>query len=157
MKSKVYLETSFISYLAAKPNRDLIIAAHQQVTHEWWENRRTHFELYISQLVLNEAEKGDREAAKRRMIYLQELPILELNTDIKNLVNALINNNVIPKEYVEDAYHIALSTIHGMDFLLTWNCKHIANASVRNKIEDICRFYKYICPTICTPEELLGE
>ena len=155
-KQKVYLETSFISYLAFKPSRDLVIAAHQQVTQDWWESRQKHFELYISQLVYEEAGKGNPEIAKKRLDIITEIPILELNKDINNLAKNIVQSKILPSKYIEDAIHIAIATIHGMDYLLTWNCKHIANASIRNLIENICRKNEYQSPIICTPEELMG-
>jgi len=156
-RQKVYIETSFISYLTSRPSRDLIIAAHQQITQVWWEDRREQFEIYISQLVYEEASKGDSEAAKSRIEIISDLPILELNENINNLANNFIQSDIIPHKYVEDAFHISIATIHGMDYLLTWNCKHIANATIRTEIERLCRENGYINPIICTPEELMGE
>ncbi len=156
-KLRVYLETSFISYLTAKPSRDLIIAAHQQITHEWWDKNRQSFELFVSQLVYEEAAKGDTNASKKRITLLSDLSFLELNDNIMTLANNFIISKTIPTEFVEDAFHIAIATVHGMDYLLTWNCKHIANASIRLSIEKECQKSGYLCPIICTPEELLGE
>jgi len=156
-KQKVYIETSFISYLTSKPSRDLIIAAHQQVTQFWWEERRKQFDIYISQLIYEEASKEDLEAARSRIEIISDLPLLELNESTYNLANNFILSGIIPAKYVEDAFHIAIATVHGMDYLLTWNCKHIANAAIRSEIERISREDGYICPIICTPEELIGE
>ena len=157
MKQKVYIETSVISYLTARPSRDLITAAHQQLTLDWWEGRRTDFDLYVSQLVVREASAGDEEAAKRRLTVIEEIPLLELNEEALTLARSLIEEGPLPERASEDALHIAVATVHGMDFLLTWNCKHIANAQMRNLITEVCRSQGYEPPITCTPEELLGE
>jgi|SRR4029078_9186655 len=157
MKQKVYIETSVISYLTARPSRDLITAAHQQLTLDWWEGRRADFDLYVSQLVVREAGAGDEEAAKRRLTVIEEIPLLELNEEAVVLARSLIEEGPLPEKASEDALHIAVATVHGMDFLLTWNCKHIANAQMRNLITEVCRSQEYEPPVTCTPEELLGE
>ena len=157
MNPIVYLETTIISYLAARPSRDLIIAAHQQITQEWWTMRRIHYELYVSQLVVHEAQQGDVDAAARRLLLLQGLPLLELNDSATILAEEFVRRKAIPKQANEDALHVALATVHGVDYLLTWNCKHIANAERWLAIADVCNEQGYEPPIICTPEELLGE
>jgi hypothetical protein len=157
MKPTVYLETTIISYLAARPSRDLIIAAHQQLTHEWWEYRRADFDLFISQLVLQEASAGDPQVAQQRLHLVGRLPLLTLTEDAVALARALVNKGPIPPKAEVDALHMAVAMVHGMDYLLTWNCKHIANAAMRTAIETICRAHGYEPPVMCTPEELLGE
>ena len=156
MKPTVYLETTIISYLAAKPSRDLIIAAHQELTNEWWENRRKQFDVYVSQLVIQEAKEGDKNAAQKRLSILELIPLLELNDDVASLARDLIKEKALPKKAVEDALHIAIAINHGMDYLLTWNCKHIANAERQHAITVTCRKRDFEPPIICTPEELLG-
>jgi len=155
MKPKVYLETTIISYLAARPSRDIIIAAHQELTNEWWENRRKRFNLFVSQLVIQEAKSGDKEAARKRLGLLEPIPLLELNDKVISLARILMNAAIHPKA-VEDAVHIAIAAIHGMDYLLTWNCKHIANAEKEHAIATACRSNNFEPPIICTPEELMG-
>lgn len=155
MKPTVYLETTIISYLAAKPSRNIIIAAHQELTNEWWENRRRRFDLYVSQLVIQEAKSGDKDAAQRRLGLLDSIPLLELNEKVISLARILMDKT-IPSKAVEDALHIAVAAIHGMDYLLTWNCKHIANAEREHAIASVCRSNNYEPPIICTPEELMG-
>jgi hypothetical protein len=157
MTAKVYLETSVISYLASHPSRDLIIAANQQVTHEWWDTRRQDFELYISQLVATEANAGDAAAAQERRQLMAALPILTLSEEAIALAERLVNEGSLPRQSVEDALHIALATVNGLDYLLTWNFKHIANATMRSKIEHVCRSAGYEPPVICTRQELLVE
>ncbi len=131
MKSKVYVETSVISYLTSRPNRDLIIAGNQQVTQEWWQQRRLEFELYISQLVVQEARFGDEKAATDRLQILREIPLLQLTEEGDRLAERLVNKGAVPKNVVEDALHIAIATSHGMEYLLIWNFKHIANAVMK--------------------------
>lgn len=157
MKPTIYLETTIVSYLAARPIRDLIIAAHQQLTHEWWEYRRADFDLFISQLVLQEVSAGDPQAAQERLQVLGGLPLLTLTEDAVALAQALIDKGPIPPKAAVDALHMAVATVHGMDYLLTWNCRHIANAAMRTAIEAICRARGYEPPVMCTPEELMGE
>lgn len=154
---KVYLETSVVSYLAAWPSRDLIVAAHQEITHRWWRTRRPQFELYASRIVIDEAHSGDEDAARRRLDYLKGLPVLELNQEAKDLGKALISEGVLPRTSVEDALHVAIATVHGIDFLLTWNCRHIANAEMVKPVRGICSARGYDAPRICTPEGLMGE
>ena len=157
MKLKVYIETSVISYLTARPSRDLVTAAHQQLTSDWWEYRRADFDFYVSQLVVREASAGDEDAAKRRLDVIEQIPLLELNEEALTLARSLVEDGPLPAKASEDALHIAVATVHGIDFLLTWNCKHIANAEMRNLIIEVCRSHGYEPPITCTPEELLGE
>jgi hypothetical protein len=156
-RSKIYVETSIISYLAARLSRDLIIAAHQQLTQEWWENRHTDFDLYISQLIVREVSAGDEQAAKKRLELIEQIPLLELNQQALDLAYALVQEGPLAEKASEDALHIAVATVHGMDYLLTWNCRHIANAQMRNAVVTVCRARGYEPPVFCTPEELLGE
>ena len=156
MKSRVYIETSVISYLAARPSRDLIVAAHQQISQEWWLVRH-EWELSISALVISESRAGDANAARRRLELLDGLPTLHLTNDALELAQRLLAGAALPERAKEDALHIAVAAVHGADYLLTWNCKHIANASKRPLIETICEAAGYQPPIICTPEELLGD
>jgi len=153
-KSTVYIETSVISYLAAPLSRDLFVAAHQQVTLQWWETQLGEFDIFVSQVVIEEAQGGDQLKAKHRMTYLDGLASLEVNDAAINLANQLISKKAVPEKAAQDALHIAIACVHGIDYLLTWNCKHIANARMRHKIEATCTSAGYIAPIICTPEEL---
>jgi len=156
MKPKVYIETTIISYLASKPSRDLITAAHQQITHEWWETRLADFEVYISQFVLDEAGAGDADAAARRLTLLGSFPLLDATPEALELARALVERGAIPPRKATDAAHIAVATVHHMQFLLTWNCTHLANAEVLAQVQAICAALGYAAPIVCTPEELLG-
>ena len=154
MRPTVYIETSIISYLAAYPSRDLITAAHQQITHTWWHERRPDFSLFASQVVLDESAAGDSRMASRRMEILKDLPLLEITPPVAELAATLIARLPLPPRAGADAAHIAVSAYHGMNFLLTWNCSHIANAVLRPRIEMICREQGFSPPVLCTPEEL---
>ena len=155
MKPKVYLETTVISYLTSRPSRDIITAAHQQSTQEWWDERRGKFDLYISQIVIQEASSGDRDAMEKRLSVISDLPEIETLPEAITLAQTLIADGLIPERAAADALHIAIATVQGMDYLLTWNLKHIANATIRNAISDACRQRGYEPPIICTPEELM--
>ncbi len=157
MKPKVYIETTVVSYLTARGSRDLIVAAHQELTQEWWQRRRDAFELYCSQLVIQEASGGHKEAAQRRLQTLQSLSVLEINDTAKELARHLVKAASIPRKATEDALHIALATVHGLDYLLTWNCTHIANAEMQRSVTLMCHLQGYEPPVICTPEELMGD
>ena len=156
MKASVYVETSIDRYLTASPNRDRARAAHQEVTNEWW-TRRVLFELFISQLVLDEAGAGDAGAAAQRLEALRDLPVLELTAEVTALGRHLPREAAPTTKAAADALHIAFATVHGIDYLLTWNCAHIANATMRPKIESICRANGFEPPVICTPLELMEE
>ena len=155
MKPKVYIETTVISYLTSRPSRDLRVAAYQQATQEWWKDRKSAFDLYASQLFVQEASQGDDEAAKLRLKKLDEVKLLDATDEALQLAKLMIERNLIPKTVAEDAAHIAIATVNAMDYLLTWNFKHIANAVIRGKVEALCRSEGYIPPIICTPEELI--
>jgi PIN domain len=157
MKGRIYLETTIPSYLTAWPSRDLVRAAHQQITRDWWDKRRTEFELYISQIVVQECQAGDETAAAERMKVLQDLPLLEQTEEAMQLAQALVDHVPLPKRAAVDALHVALAAVHGMDYLLTWNCTHIANATLREPIESVCRANGYDPPAICTPDQLLAQ
>lgn len=156
MKPRLYLETTVPSYLTSRPSRDLVIAAHQQITKEWWAIRRKAFRLYISQLVVDEASAGDAVAARSRLSVVSDLPLLDITPDVSTLASAVLASGELPRKAATDAAHIAIAAVHGMDFLLTWNCAHIANAVIGRALARICREHGFECPVICTPEELLG-
>jgi predicted nucleic acid-binding protein len=155
VKPKVYIETSVISYLTARPSRDILIAANQQVTQEWWQNRRSKFDLYISQLVAQEINSGNAEAIAKRQEAVADFNYLDITPEAVHLAEKLIEQNAIPKQAAEDALHIAVATISGMDYLVTWNFKHIANAALRANVELVCRLNSYEPPVICSLMELM--
>lgn len=153
---KVYIETSLVSYLVACLSRDLITAARQQITVEWWDKERTKHELFASEVVVQEASVGDPNEVSKRLAVLAGLPLLDVPDAAAQLAELLLRKHALPEKAVLDALHIAVATVHGMDYLLTWNCRHIANAKMRGAIEKTCRGAGYEPPTICTPEEF-GE
>jgi predicted nucleic acid-binding protein len=155
-RATVYIETSIVSYLTARPSRDLLVAAHQQLTVTWWEQQRAHYDLFTSQVVLAEARAGGPEAAQRRVVVLERLPLLDVTDAAITLAAALVSGQALPAQAAQDALHIAVACVHGMEYLLTWNCAHLANARLRSRIEQICRNAGYVPPIICTPEELEG-
>jgi len=157
MKPIVYIETSFISFLTARPARDTIVAAHQKLTHRWWDERSERFELVVSELVRREASGGDPDAARARLSAIDRLAILPASDAAADLAERIVQEGLIPRESAADALHIAIAAVNGVDYLLTWNCKHLANAAHRNRIEDLVGEAGYECPVICTPEELMEE
>lgn len=155
MKPRIYIETSIPSYLTARPSNDIRAMANQNTTIEWWENRKSAFELYVSEFVIAESSQGNPDAAARRMAAIEDIPELDVTQEVQDLAKALIVNGPIPNQAEIDAYHIAVATVNGMDYLLTWNCTHIANAVMRPKVEAVCRSHGYEPPIICTPQELM--
>lgn len=155
-KKRVYLETTVISYLAARPSRDLVTAAHQQITAEWWQDRRANFDVFVSSLVLEELRRGDVDAADRRANLICGVKVVGLNTDVARLARDLVELKAIPRAAAADALHVAAAAVHRMDFLVTWNCSHINNAQMIDRIRGICDLKGFGCPVICTPEELSG-
>ena len=147
----MYVETTIPSYLTAWRSPELVMAARQQITREWWDNRRHDFDLFVSRLVIDEARAGNPDAAARRL----EAPLVERQENTGELIARLIRELSLPERATADATHIAFAVVNGIDFLLTWNCTHIANAVFRSKIEAVCRSFEYKMPIICTPEELM--
>ena len=157
MKQKVYIETSIVSYYTARPSRDLVVAAWQEITHEMWPVLQEQFDAYISALVIQEASRGDQEAARKRLSALSGIPILELTTRVQDVAKSLIAENAIPTDAEEDALHIAVASPNGMGFLLTWNFRHINNAFKKRNIARAIEEQGLVPPEICSPEELLGD
>lgn len=157
MRARVYIETSIISYLAARPSRDLVTAARQQITHAWWRSARSEFDLFGSQLVDDEAAAGDPEVAALRMSFVADLPKLAVTPEVIELAADLRLKIPLPPKAGADAFHIAIGACHGIEILLTWNCKHIANARLRSRIEHLCRINGFKPPVLCTPDELMNE
>src|SRR5260370_3727955 len=131
MAERAYVETTVVRYLTARPNRDVVIAGHQQITHEWWDTRRTSNELCVSQLVLDEAGAGDAVAAQERLLVLQPVLVLETTAEALDLAKELLQEGAMPAKAANDALHIAVSAAKAIPYLLTWNCRHLANAVMR--------------------------
>jgi predicted nucleic acid-binding protein len=156
-RPRIYIETTVVSYLTARPSRDLIVAAHQQVTSMWWSRFRDEFDCYVSELVIQEASAGDTEAAAHRLETIRGIPSLGLSEDVLHLAEDLVAQGAIPRGAAEDALHVAVAAMNGMDYLVTWNCRHIANARMRIEIAEVCLAAGCEAPVICTPEELTEE
>lgn len=156
MKRRVYVETSVISYLAARPSKTIIGAAHQQITSAWWD-QRGGYDLFVSELVLRECAAGDSSAAQRRLEIVESIPLLVATEESYKLAESFLRKRIIPVKAAEDSLHIAIAISHSVDYLLTWNCKHIANPELQRRIMDYLSEQGQFLPFICTPKELLGE
>ena len=152
----VYIETSIISYLTARPSRDLVVAGNQEITRDWWDGYSSRFALLISPLVIEESGQGDPDAARRRLKAIEGFRSLEVVEASIELAEALLREAALPYKAQDDAAHIALAAIHHIDYLLTWNCSHINNAEMKPLIRVVCAKLGYVCPEICTPAELMG-
>jgi hypothetical protein len=152
----VYLETTFISYLVARPSRDLLVAAHQQASEEWWSSRRGEFKCCVSQVVIDEASVGDPTEVEKRLAIISDMAALEITEEAESLTQAILAGGILPPRAVRDAAHVAVAAVHVVDYLLTWNCRHLANAQIARRIALVCERLGYRMPIICTPEELMG-
>ena len=155
LKPKVYLETTIPSFLAARASRDVVIVGQQQATRDWWQDRRQRYQLLISGLVLAESRRGDAEAAKEREAILAVCGVLEFDAAAERLARAILNSRLLPAKAAVDAAHIAVAAVHGVDFLLTWNCRHIANAAIVDRVRAVIADAGHVPPVICTPLELM--
>ena len=155
MKPRVYIETTVISYLTARPARDVVIAGHQQSTRDWWATASERFELVISELVREEAGAGDPDAVRARLTLLASLALLDATAEAQELAERLVSASAVPEAAMRDAAHIAIAAANGIEYLVTWNFRHIANAVTRPQIEFVCRQAGFESPVICTPEELM--
>jgi predicted nucleic acid-binding protein len=157
MKPSVYLETSFISYLTGPFSQNMLVATHQHITREWWKSHRLAFELFISPWVIEEVSQGNATQSAKRLAMVKEITPLVSSREVVELANAFLQAQVVPSKATDDAYHIAIATVHQMNYLLTWNCKHIANTVVQPKLHQISLKRGYELPILCTPYELLQE
>jgi predicted nucleic acid-binding protein len=155
MRPTVYIETSVVSYLVSRPSRDLIIAGHQQITEDWWRNVLPKVSAFVSELVLEEAGKGDGHAAAKRLDRLVEIPALEVVDEVDGLAKKYADALHLPDKALADAYHMALATWHGMDYLVSWNCSHIASGRVQKVLTGVNNVLGFQTPIFCTPEELM--
>jgi hypothetical protein len=156
VKPSVYVETTIVSYLVGWLNRhDLYVAANQEFTRDWWSKRRHDFELFASAVVVREARDGEPELASARLAFLKEVTLLEVTEEADELKGELLRGAALPPNAELDALHIAVATVHGLDYLLSWNCRHIANAFTLPRVYDICWRAGYEPPFVCTPFELM--
>lgn len=157
MKPTVYLETSVVSYRCSRPSRDLVVAAHQQITAAWWEQAMPRFDVYVSAPVLDECAQGDRNAAALRLELIKAYPVLEATDGAIDLAEHYCRNLPIPDKARADCYHLALAVWHGMDYLVSWNMSHIVNGLVVKRVQELNAAKDLRTPVICTPEELLED
>ncbi|MEM6405211.1 MAG: type II toxin-antitoxin system VapC family toxin [Pseudomonadota bacterium] len=156
MSETVYVESSVISYLTARPSRDIVVSARQAITENWWKHQRSEYELFISGLVVQEISKGNEEAARKRLAAIAGIPLLSMPEEVLGLAKNLLAQGSVPPNSEEDAFHIAIAAVSGINFLLTWNFKHINNAHTKALISSAVEAHGFICPVLCSPEEL-GE
>ena len=153
-KPKVYVETTVVSDATALPTNDLVLAGRQYVTREWWKTSRERFDLYSSRVVDIEIRRGDVGAAQRRVAAMKDIPEVEVSKAAVRLARELIDRKAVPKEYPDDELHIAAAATNGLDYLVSWNFKHITNANTIPLVARICAENGYQCPCICTPQML---
>jgi predicted nucleic acid-binding protein len=153
----VYIETSIISYLRQKPAKDVVTASHQLLTHRWWDSERGNYDLVVSQYVVDEASAGDPALAADRLNILTGIPRLPGDPEIDRIAEEILTRAILPPKAAVDALHIATVAHHRIQYLLTWNCKHIANAKILPRIYRVLTDLGIPIPIICTPEELLGD
>jgi predicted nucleic acid-binding protein len=155
MKKQVYIETTVVSYLTAKPSRDIMIVGHQEATRGLWVKLSSKYKAYVSALVFEEAGRGDPDQAQKRLAAIAKFPMLDIEEEAQHLAEKILTNKGIPREYPEDALHIAIAAVNGMEVIVTWNFSHLNNPFTRKKVRKIVEAEGYICPEICSPEELL--
>ena len=157
IKSKVYVETTVVSYLAARPSHDVALAARQQATQQLWTEYADTFEFMVSDIVLTEISQGDAMAAQRRLELLEGLLVLDMTPEAMILVDNLIDSGAVPKQSRPDAQHIAIATLNSIEYLISWNYKHIVNETKRNLVNEVCRASGFQPTNLCTPAELIEE
>lgn len=157
MKESVYIETSIISYLCSRPSRDLVIAANQELVHEWWHGRRTNYECFISEFVIQEIAAGDPEAAERRRAAVDGIAVLAATEEGRSIEKALMAKCDLPARVATDVAHVALASAQAVDYLLTLNCSHIANAHLARRFRAVIEEMGYQMPVLCTPQEIMEE
>ena len=155
MNESVYVETSIFGYLTARSSNNLILMANVEATRQWWQSCRPKFDIYLSQVVLDEIARGDAEIAAQRLELVQDFPLLAVNLEVQQLAAKFLSQSNLPPKAADDSLHIAAATVYGLDYLLTWNCKHIANAQIQKKLAYLSLDSGYELPTICTPYELM--
>ena len=156
MKESIYLETTVVSYYTSRPSRDIIVIAHQEITREWWPEATKRFDVFISEVVVEEASLGDPEAAQRRLKEIETFPHLELNNEVEEMAKVYMEKLGIPDKSFRDAAHLAVACIHSVDYFVTWNCTHLANGEIIKKLIEINQLLGVYTPVICTPEALMG-
>jgi predicted nucleic acid-binding protein len=152
----VYIETTVVGSIAGRIHPNPEVASRQHKTRRWWKEAKLTYQIVISHLVVDECLAGDPSAASERIDEIEDLTRVNVTDDARNLANALMAKGAIPESEPRDALHVALAAVHGIKYLVTWNFKHIANATLRYRINEVCRDNGFEPPIICTPEELAG-
>lgn len=156
-KPTLYMETTIPSYLLAEPSRDIVSLARQDITRAWWMRDHGRYAIFVSAVVMREAAKGDHRAAGKRIMFLEQFALLDATPVVQPLIELYIESGVVPPGNVEDAAHLALASIHEMEFICTWNFKHLANPFALRRLRQVNESQGLFVPQVCTPEELLGE
>jgi hypothetical protein len=157
MKEIAYIETTIVSYLVARPSSDLVLSAHQQVTREWWGNERMNYHCIASEEVVREAMLGDTGMAQARIKVLEEVQIVGITAEVEAMAATFMATGALPPTMRPDATHLAAATLSGADYLLTWNCRHLANAHVLRRLQKEAERRGWQVPGVCTPLELMGN
>lgn len=156
-KPTLYLESTIPSYYVARPSKDLVILTHQHLTQEWWDTRIARYQVFVSEIVHDEILRGDSDAARRRAQAIEQFPTLEVSDEAEQLAQTYLRELLLPPNALADSLHLAVASVNEMDYLLTWNCRHIARGSVKRRLPDINQARGLVTPTICTPEELMYD
>lgn len=154
---RIYIESTIPSYVVARPARDLLQAARQQVTKDWWDLKRAKHELFTSQVVLDEIASGEAAMARQRLALMAGIALLRSTDEVETLTQHILDSGLLPPDADRDAAHIALATVHQMDILLSWNCRHIANAAIQARMRALAEKSSFTLPVLCTLDELTGE
>ena len=154
---RIYIESTIPSYVVARPARDLLQAARQQLTKDWWDTQRAKHELFTSQVVLDEITSGEAAMAQQRLDVMARIKLLDLTDEANATTKDILASGLLPCDADRDAAHIALATVHEMDILLSWNCRHIANAAIQARLRRLVEKSGFALPVLCTPDELTGE
>jgi predicted nucleic acid-binding protein len=152
-----YIETTIPSYYTSRPARDVVQLSRQAHTKQWWDSGCSGFELYTSQETINEASRGDADFAAKRLALLNQVAVLEITPHVEELTRRLLTAGLVPTNVASDAIHIAVASVHGIDFLVTWNFKHIANPYIQAALREEVACFGERLPVMCTPEELLRD
>ena len=156
-KPTLYMETTIPSYLLAEPSHDVLVLARQEITRMWWKRDNARYAIFVSEVVIREAGKGNRKEAEKRSEFLQQFPSLVATPETQRLTELYIEKGVVPIGNAEDAAHLALASVHQIEFLCTWNFKHLANVLALRRFRQVNEKRGLFVPQVCTPEELPGE
>lgn len=156
-KPSIYLETSFISYATNRLSNDFLVSAHQRLSRRWWEHRRSDFRFFVSEIVVAEIVRGNESAVEKRVTFLAGIESIDLNEASSTLAKSFLERSALPEKAAQDALHVAVAAVNGVDYLLSWNCKHIVNLEIYSGIQRIIEGSGYTAPKVCTPYELMGD